>query len=177
VSGFTTGRVPTLPPVLGPDLEDLVVAFLLTILIGVVLVAPVFPYAKRRPVGTPLTWGEAIVGATYIFFVLFWIYGVVPHHWLTWADAELNWRPDVIWLGPGGQMVTPITGWTITTPWFPIMISAMVIRDIIAVLIYVVLLGGQIWIWSWWQNRGKRADEQQAIEPVSQYGRPLMKRA
>ena len=141
------------------------------------LIVPIFWYAKRRPVGTPLTWGEAMVGAVYVFFLMFWIYGVVPHHWLTWADAELNWRPDRIWIGPNGQMVTPITGWTIKLDWFPIAISAQVFRDIIATVIYGVFLGGQIWIWAWWQNRGKRAEAQGAIEPVSSYGRPLMKRA
>lgn len=153
------------------------VAFLMSLLVAVVLIVPIFPYAKRRPVGTPLTWGEAMVGAVYIFFVLFWIYGVVPHHWLTWADAELNWRPDRIWIGPNGKMVTPITGWTIELGWFPIAISAQVFRDVIATVIYGVFLGGQIWIWAWWQNRGKRAEAQGAIEPVSAYGRPLMKRA
>jgi len=154
-----------------------VVAFLMSLLVAAVLVVPIFWYAKRRPVGTPLTWGEAMVGAVYVFFLMFWIYGVVPHHWLTWADAELNWRPDRIWIGPNGQMVTPITGWTIKLDWFPIAISAQVFRDIIATVIYGVFLGGQIWIWAWWQNRGKRAEAQGAIEPVSSYGRPLMKRA
>jgi hypothetical protein len=154
-----------------------VVAFLMSLLVAAVLVVPIFWYAKRRPVGTPLTWGEAMVGAVYVFFLMFWIYGVVPHQWLTWADSELNWRPDRIWIGPNGQMVTPITGWTIKLDWFPIAISAQVFRDIIATVIYGVFLGGQIWIWAWWQNRGKRAEAQGAIEPVSSYGRPLMKRA
>ncbi len=143
------------------------VAFLVSLLLTVVMVAPIFPYAKRRPVGTPLTWGEAILGGTYIFFVLFWIYGVVPHHWLTWADSELNWRPDTIWLGPGGSLLEV----------FPIQVSAQVFRDIIATLIYVVFLGGQMWMWSWWQKRGERADQLAALEPTSTYGRPLMKRA
>lgn len=142
------------------------VAFLMSLVVTALLVVPVFPYAKRRPVGTPVTWGEAILAGTYVFFVLFWIYGVVPHQWLTWADSELNWRPDTIWFGPGGSMLT----------FFPIDVSAQVFRDIIATLIYIVFLGGQIWIWAWWQNRGKRA-EAAAVEPVSVYGRPLMKRA
>ncbi|MFZ4517471.1 MAG: hypothetical protein ACOYOP_03730 [Microthrixaceae bacterium] len=143
------------------------VAFLMSLLVTVVLVAPIFPYAKRRPVGTPFTWGEAILAATYIFFVMFWVYGVVPHHWLTWADSELNWRPDAIWIGPGGSFFET----------FPIVISAQIFRDIIATVIYVVFLGGQMWMWSWWQNRGKRAEAAAAVEPVSTYGRPLMKRA
>ena len=111
------------------------------------------------------------------FFLLFWIYGVVPHQFLTWADSELSWRPDRIWFGPGGQITMPFTGWSLQTPWFPMVISAQIFRDIIATLIYVVFLGGQIWIWGWWQNRGERAKAQKAIEPVTSYGRPLMKRA
>lgn len=153
------------------------VAFLTSLLIAAALIAPIFPYAKRRPVGTPLTWGEAAVAGVYIFFLLFWIYGVVPHQFLTWADSELSWRPDRIWFGPGGQITMPFTGWSLQTPWFPMVVSAQIFRDIIATLIYVVLLGGQIWIWSWWQNRGERAKAQKAIEPVTSYGRPLMKRA
>lgn len=153
------------------------VAFLMSLLIAVLLFVPIFPYAKRRPVGTPLTWGEAMVGAVYVFFLFFWIYGVVPHHWLTWADSELNWRPDRLWIGPNSQMVVPLTGWTIRLQWFPISVSARAVRDIIATVLYVVFLGVQIFMWGWWQNRGKRVDEQQAIEPVSAYGRPLMKRA
>ena len=95
------------------------VAFLTTLLISVLLIAPIFPYAKRRPVGTPLTWGEAVVGATYVFFVMFWIYGVMPHHWLQWADSELNWRPDRIWFGPNGEITMPITGWSLQTTVVP----------------------------------------------------------
>ena len=56
---------------------------------------------KRRPPGTPLTWGEAMVASVYCFFLLFWIYGVVPHLWLAWADNELRWRPDKLLFGPG----------------------------------------------------------------------------
>lgn len=83
------------------------VAFLSSLIVMALLVAPVFPYAKKRPVGTPLTWGESMAGAVYIFFILFWIYGVVPHQWLTWADAELGWRPDVIWFGPRVRSPSP----------------------------------------------------------------------
>ena len=153
------------------------VAFITTLILTAAMVAPVFWYAKRRPVGTPMTWGEAMLAATYVFFIIFWIYGVVPHQWLEWADSELSWRPDVIWLGPGGSMTLPFVGWTWETPWFPIMVSARAVRDIVAVLIYVAFLGGQMWIWAWWQNRGERAAAAKAIEPTSTYGRPLMKRA
>jgi len=154
-----------------------VVAFFTSLLVAILLVAPIFPYAKRRPVGTPITWGEAILAGTYVFFILFWIYGVVPHQFLTWADSELSWRPDRVWLGPNGVMVVPFTGWTLQTPWFPVQVSAQAVRDIVAVGLYVVLLGLQMWMWAWWQKRGQRAEAAATAEPVSTYGRPLMKRA
>ena len=47
------------------------VAFISTIVILVLLIAPVFPYAKRRPEGTPLTWGEAMVGASTTLWTRF----------------------------------------------------------------------------------------------------------
>lgn len=153
------------------------VAFITSLILLVALLSPVFWYAKRRHVGDPLTWGEAIVSATYVFFILFWAYGVVPHQWLTWADAELNWRPDLVWLGPGGSMTLPVVGWTFETPWFPLTISAQAFRDVIATVIYIVLLGVQIRFWVWWQDRDKRAEAQVAIEPKTPYGRPLIKRA
>jgi uncharacterized membrane protein len=152
-----------------------VVAFVVSILILVLMLLPVFYYAKRRKVGAPLTWGEAMVSGTWIFFVLFWAYGVVPHQFLTWADSELSWRPDKIWFGPNGSVT--VFGATLDTPWIPIQISAQVFRDIIATTIYIVFLGIQMWFWVWWQNRDKRAEAAKAIEPTTPYGRPLIKRA
>jgi hypothetical protein len=40
-----------------------------------------------------------------------------------------------------------------------------------------VLLGTQMKLWVAWQKRGKKAAEKAAIEPVSAYGRPLVKKA
>jgi hypothetical protein len=154
-----------------------VVAFLSTVLVFILLLVPVVVLAKRRPVGRPITWGEAMAAGVYVFFILFWSYGVLPHQFLTWADSELNWRPDRIWFGPGGSVTVPLTGWVWETPWFPITTSAQVFRDIVVTLIYVGLLGFQIFMWAWWQNRGKRAEVTEAIEPVTQFGRPLIKRA
>lgn len=153
------------------------VAFIVSLLVTVAMVVPIFWYAPRRAVGTPVTWGEGMAAATFVFFILFWIYGVVPHQFLTWADSELNWRPDVIWFGPTGQVTLPFDIASLSTPWFPIQVSARAVRDIVATLIYVVFLGLQMWMWAWWQKRGDRAEAAKAIEPTSTYGRPLVKRA
>ena len=52
-------------------------------------------------------------------------------------------------------------------------------RDIVATLIYGVALAAQFFIWSWWQKRGKKA-EQPAIAAVlglrSPAGAPTMSR-
>jgi hypothetical protein len=148
-----------------------VVAFVSSLLLAAVLVALMFPYRTRRPVGTFLTWGEAMVASVYVFFLFFWVYGVVPHLWLTWADNELGWRPDKMLVGPGEILKPQSLG-----GWNPITLNYLVIRDLVAVGIYVVFLGINIWLWSVWQNRGKKAETAPAVVE-SEYGRPLVRKA
>jgi len=149
-----------------------VVAFVLSLLLTVILIAVIFPYRQRRPVGTMLTWGEAMVSATYIFFVFFWVYGVVPHLWLTWADNELGWRPDKLLLGPAEILKPQSMG-----GWNPITLNYLVLRDLIAVGIYVVFLGVNMWLWAVWQNRGKKAESTVPAVVESDFGRPLVRKA
>lgn len=132
----------------------------------------IFAYATRRPVGTPVTWGEAMVGAVYVFFLAFLAYGVIPHQWLTLAENEWGFRADRILSGKG-DIVKPIS----QGGWFPFDVTYQAISDTIAVLFYVVFLGAQIWMWAAWQNRGKKSDAkaQAAIAKTSSFGRPLIK--
>ena len=143
------------------------VAFVSSILVTIALLGFVPYYAKRRPVGTPLSWGEAMVAGTYAFFLMFWVYGVVPHYFLTWADNELNWRKDNIVFGPFDVLKPQ----ALDGP-FPMTISYQEVRDLIAVGIYVVFLGAQIALWAYWQGRGDRKTSEVV---VSDYGRPLVK--
>ncbi len=144
------------------------VAFLTSIIVSLVVTGGIVAYARRRPAGAPLTWGEAMVGALVVFFLMFWSYGVVPHYWLTWADNELGWRADKLVFGPGDILKPQASG-----GWLPLTITYLVVRDIIAVVVYGVVLGANIALWSLWQNRGRRAAE----EPVetSTFGRPLVR--
>ena len=110
-----------------------------------------------------------MIFATYVFFILWWVYGVVPHQWLTWADSELNWRPDRFLVGPE----LPWTGDRGIVEWaLPFTMTYRVIRDLVAVIIYGVALGGNVVMWKQWQNRGKDKD---APKPTSEYGRPLVR--
>ncbi|MYH87495.1 MAG: hypothetical protein F4125_02530 [Acidimicrobiaceae bacterium] len=70
------------------------VALTLSVIVTLAGTAGILAYAKRRPPDAPHTWGEAMFGAMFVFFLLFMAYGVVPHQWLTWAENELAWRSD-----------------------------------------------------------------------------------
>lgn len=149
------------------------VAFVASLIVLFGLLALVVPFAKRHPVGSSLTWGEAMVAATWAFFLMWWAYGVVPHLWLTWADNELKWRPDVLLsdYAPFLGFLDPVA----SGGSFPFTISMQSVRDLIAVVIYVVFLGINIWAWAYWQDRGKRAEKAKVLV-TSDYGRPLVKR-
>ena len=145
------------------------VALLTSLIVSVLMTWGVLWYAKRRPVGTPVTWGEATLGATYVFFLAFMAYGVVPHQWLTLAENELSWRADRIVFGPG-NILQPIS----QGGWVPFDITYRTISDSIAGVFYVVFLSAQVVLWLVWQGRGKAADKGQQIVK-STYGRPLVK--
>ena len=152
------------------------VAFWSSVIVAALMVGGIFWFMDRRPVGTPLTWGEAMAAAVYVFFLLFWIYGVVPHQFLTWADNELRWRPDKIFLLPSSKSAACEWEWGTSKgciKWpLPITVSWQTIRDIVAVGIYAVGLGGMGVIWVKWQKRGEKATT--AVEK-SEFGRPLVR--
>jgi hypothetical protein len=148
-----------------------VVAFVASLIVAILMIGLVFWYGRRRPVGAPLTWGEAILAAVYSFFLMFWVYGVVPHQWLTWAGNELGWRTDKIVEGYH-LWFTGKEG--IVQYFLPFGLDYEKIRDILVSLIYVVFLGLHVAMWSMWQARGK---EKPAAIATSTYGRPLVRRA
>lgn len=142
------------------------VAFSLALGTVILLSAAAMAYGRRRPVGTPLSWGEAMAAAAYVFLIILLIYGVVPHQWLTYASNELGWRRDKMLAGPASvvEKSIPID--------IPITMTYETLRDIIAAGIYIVGLGVQIALWAMWQNRGKQKPKE--IE-TSAFGRPLVR--
>lgn len=131
-------------------------------------------FGHRRPIGTPVSWGEAFVGATFMFALMILAYGIIPHQWLDWADNKLLWRPDRVLLGIStkglkmGDAAKTIGGSG------RILVSYQALRDVIAALLYVIFLGGQMVLWSMWQKRGRAKG---AVEPTSRFGRPLLRKA
>lgn len=145
-------------------------AFLVSFFGTIALSLAAIPYGKRRPVGTPVSWGEAMLGATYAFGVMFLAFGIVPHQWIDHADKDLGWTRDHIIFGPGGILKPQSAG-----GWNPITLQYEALRDIVVVVLHVIFFGLIIYLWSWWQNRGQTKPTT-AIE-TSSFGRPLVKKA
>ena len=155
-------------------------AFIVSLVVTGLMVAAVILVGRRRPKGTPVTWGEAFVAAVWVFGLLLMIYGVVPDRWLRWADGELKWRSDSIGIPVGplhflGNKQNVLFGDGIT--FFGrgrILVTKEVLRDIVASLFYVVFGLGQIFLWLWWQKRGAAKPATPELE-TSAYGRPLVR--
>ena len=143
--------------------------------------AVIFAVGRRRPPGTPLTWGEALMGATFVFGIMLVGYGVVPNEWLKWADNQLLWRPDRIWFALSTKWPVIYTGANAATEAAAgrgrIIVSFQALRDIIAATIYILMLVAQVWLWVAFQKRGRPAATGAEVERTSMFGRPLVKRA
>ena len=111
------------------------VAFLTAFIASIVLTFAVIPYGKRRPVGRPMSWGEAMLASGYAFGVMFLAFGIVPHQWIDHADRNLGWSRDRIVMGPGGVLKPEALG-----GWVPLTITYEGIRDIVVVVLYRDLL-------------------------------------
>jgi len=144
-------------------------AFIVSFVAAVILSLAIIPFGKRRPVDKPLLWGDALLGATYLFGLLFLAFGVVPHQWIDHADKDLGWSRDKVIYGPGGILKPESAG-----GWNPITLQYEAVRDIIVVLIHVVFFGLYIFLAVWWQKRGEVKPKEL---PTSTYGRPLVKKA
>jgi hypothetical protein len=152
--------------------------FFVSLFIFLVGLALVFIVASRRPPGTPLTWGEAIVGSTFVFGLLLVGYGVVPNEWLKWADNQLLWRPDRIWFAVSTKWPVFFTGSNAAVEAAAgrgrVIVSFQALRDIIAAGIYILMLAGQVALWIAFQKRGRKAATAE-VARTSTFGRPVVK--
>jgi hypothetical protein len=152
---------------------NIAAAFPISLGLLVLGIAIVFWVGKRRPIGTPFTWGEAFVSGTFIFGLMLLAYGVVPNEWLQWADNRLVWRSDKMLLAISsdgikfGEDAATIGGSG------RILVSYQALRDMIAAGIYIVMLGAQVALWAMWQKRGQKAGTEVA---TSEFGRPLVRK-
>ena len=151
-------------------------AFVSSMIAMILMVAVCLYVAGRRPIGTPITWGEAMVAGTWVFGIMMLAYGIVPHQWLNYADTELLWRPDKLLVGISSGGVVWGNEAKDLGGTGRILINYQAIRDIVASVLYIVFLGGQMYLWSGWQKRGRKKPGD--VEEVrSRFGRPVLRKA
>jgi len=137
---------------------------LLLIGIGVVVVL-----SRRPKPEEPPTWAMAMVGALAVFSLMILAYGTVPHEWIIYANSYLRW-------GTAKYIFT-------RNRFIHFDVNKQVANDGIAALIYVVMLGLNVKLFSMWQNRPVRApepsDATEARQPAgtSAYNRPVTSKA
>ena len=144
-------------------------AFVVAFIASLGMIGGVVWYGKRRPVGKPTSWGEAMIGGVYIFWMLFLTYGILPHQFIDHADKNLGWSKDKLIFGPGGILKPESAG-----GWNPITLQYEAVRDTLVVLLHALFFGLNIWLAIWWQKRGDKVTKEL---PTSTYGRPLVKKA
>jgi hypothetical protein len=137
------------------------VAFVVSLLVMLAMVAPILWLMKRRPADAPLTWGEAMGGSIWVTAVLFLCFGVIPHQFIVWADSDLGWRSDRFLVGPGEVLAD-----------LPFDIPYTALRDFIVVNIHVVFAVVMVMLWARWQKRGEVSAGDVTVD--SDYGRPLV---
>jgi hypothetical protein len=144
-------------------------AFIFSFILSSVLALAVIPYSKRRPKGTPVSWGEAMLAAVYVFGVMFLAFGVVPHQWIAHSDANLAWTKSKIIYGPFDILKPKALG-----GHFPFTASYEAIRDTVVVVLHVWYFGLIIYLWGVWQKRGDAKPSTEVA--TSTYGRPLVRK-
>jgi hypothetical protein len=143
-----------------------VAALVTSIVITALMIAGVIEYGKRRPVDRQTSWGEAMLGSAFVFMLLLMVFGVVPDRWVRLTDNEWGWSVERM-LFTEGQF---IDGNPITFP--PMRMDLKKVSDVVVVIQHIVALVGLPLLWLWWQ---KRDQKKVVAEPVSDFGRPLVK--
>jgi hypothetical protein len=125
---------------------------------------------KPRDPERPATWAECFAGAVGAFALFMLGYAIVPHEWLTFADAQLEWGDNSKFVFQSGE---PIFGLFYK---YPFSFDFPALRDIVVTGMYVQFLVVNVWLWVKWQKRFevKAAPEGAAApERRSRFGRPL----
>lgn len=142
-------------------------ALLVSTVFSLIMTGAFGMWSNRRAADDHMSWGESGVLSVYLMFLLFVVFGIVPHQWLTLAENEWSFRADRIW-DAWGLITAQSQG-----GWFPFEITYRVLSDSFAAVIYIIYLGAMIFLWIKWQGRG---EVKKAELPTSTYGRPLVKR-
>lgn len=133
------------------------------LLIGGIVVVVLMIRRPKSP--EPITWAQAVVGATAFFALMTLGYGVVPHEWLNFANSQLKWAEDAFFVRDSSVI--------------PFDIDKRAGADAVAALMYIVFATVQVALVVKWQKRpvaepGAEAPAKgRRAAGTSPYGRPV----
>jgi len=113
------------------------------ILFTIGLLAAGYVIRKPKKSTEPATWAQVVIGAMFVWFMFALGYGVIPHEWLTFGNSYLNFDSSS-YLVHRSQIVNNLPPFDITRDK---------VVDAVAALIYVIVLGLNIYFFSAWQKR------------------------
>jgi hypothetical protein len=143
---------------------------------GVLVVHMFLMIASRKPRDPEqvTTWSEAFAGAVGVFALMAVAYAIVPHEFLTFANADLEWGDSSKFIFQSGHEILGF----LPVNW-PFSMDYPALRDIVVTMIYVVVLGLNLKLFVMWQDRFKveAATDDGTPPKRSRFGRPLRKSA
>ena len=135
------------------------------IIVTALMVWVIVAVGKRRPTDRPTTWGEAMLGAVFVFMLLLLLFGILPDRWVRLTDNEWGWSVERFLFTEGQLLTSPVT-------FPPTRMDLKKLSDVVVVIEHVLAVSGLLLLLRWWQHR----DETEEIaEPVSDFGRPLIR--
>jgi hypothetical protein len=145
--------------------------------LGAVVAHALLMVASREPRDPErtTTWAEAFGGAVAVFALFALGYGIFPHEWLEFANAQLEWGDNTKFIFESNEAILGIGG----LPNYPFSMDFPALRDIVVSAIYGIVLVTNLKLWVMWQKRLEVAPEAPAGEATperrSRFGRPLQR--
>ncbi|MSO78333.1 MAG: hypothetical protein EXQ79_01860 [Acidimicrobiia bacterium] len=130
---------------------------------------------KPRDPDKKTTWAECFAGAVGVFALFALGYAIVPHEYLTFANAQLEWGDNSKFIFTSNDNILGLIN-----IHYPFNFDFPALRDILVTVIYGVLLTTNLKLWVMWQDRFEvKAEPDPAAVPErkSRFGRPLRRTA
>lgn len=108
-------------------------------LIFIIGIAIAFRMTKKPKPAEPATWAQTILGALAVWGMMALGYGTIPHEWLTFGTAYLNFNTATFLMKQNHLIHFDIT--------------RSVVIDIGTTVIYGLVLVLQVWLFVRWQKR------------------------
>ena len=132
-----------------------------------------FLCVTRKPGVREYTWAEVFLGAVGTFALMTFAYGNIPHEWITFSDAKLQWSADKLLFH--NHALFTVGGFTVYFP--PFNMSMQALRDVVVVVIYGFFIVLNVIIFVKWQTRNAvpaaTAETEAKPKRFSRFGRPV----